>query len=194
MLFDAVKSYFEYDFVTRCGIPQIQLDGTLADWQLLLERTKRLAQFNLDWWINQLLPILEQFIAVIQGKPDKRFWQSIYKFDDDMSAGPYISGWIIAFFPYLKDTQTGYATELNSFLMDGNEELQKYLYPLETDDRLYHFTTRVFPNGLATVPFHWQYLRQSYEMEFLAGFVGVKQNKDDFFLSPEIGWVVCEVQ
>jgi Domain of unknown function (DUF4419) len=100
VLFDAMKSYFRYSIATCCGIPQIELAGTVADWQQLLDRTKQLAQFELDWWIRELIPILEQFIAAASGKIDRSFWQSMYKWNSK-SGGSYITGWIVMFFPYI---------------------------------------------------------------------------------------------
>lgn len=195
VLMDAMQSYFNYELLTRCGIPKIKLEGTVTDWQELLKRTKRLAQFGLEWWINSLIPILEQFITAAQGKPDRRFWQSMYKFNDEMSGGPYITGWIAAFFPYLKDWETGIASQQNPWLIKGGSQLQELLYPIEdsNDDTFPPgLTTEAFPSGLAKTPFIWKYYSLSYDMEFLGGFVGVRQDLNDLFLRPEIGWAVRE--
>lgn len=195
VLLDAMQSYFKYKFHTYCGIPKIKLEGTVTDWQELLKRTKRLAQFGLEWWINSLIAILEQFITAAQGKPERCFWQSMYKFNDEMSGGPYITGWITAFFPYLKDLQTGKASQQNPWLIKGGSQLQELLYPIEdsNDDTVHPgLTTEYFPSGLAKAPFIWKYLHLSYDMEFLGGFVGVRQDLNDLFLRPEIGWAVRE--
>jgi len=193
VLLDAMQSYFEYELHTFCGIPKIKLEGTVADWQELLKRTKGLAQFGLHWWINPLIPILEQFITAVEGKPDRRFWQSMYKLDDE-SGGPLITGWITAFFPYLQDRKTGKVSHQNHWLIKGGRQLQELLYSFEYDsDQFgYGFTTEEFPSGLAKAPFLWQYLTSSYNMEFLGGFVGVRQDPNDLFLRPEIGWAVRE--
>ena len=175
VLMDAMQSYFEYKVVTLCGIPQIKLEGTLDDWQNLLKRTQNLAQYELDWWINSLIPILEQFIAAVEGKPDKEFWQSAYKMNYPGSGSSYITGWITDFFPYLKDYQTGKASRKN-FKSDRE---------ITTDD---------FPSGLAKAPFIWDYNCHIYNMEFLAGFVGIKQDLNDLSLRPEIAWVILEIE
>jgi Domain of unknown function (DUF4419) len=174
VLLDAVQSYFTYGLMTTCGIPKIKLEGTIADWQDLLQRTKRLAQFELHWWIDRLIPILEQFVTAAQGNPDRIFWQSMYKWNDAESSGnPYITGWITDFFPYLKDSRT--------------EEFSKQSH------FSHEFTTNMFPSGLAKAPFMFNYNGPLYNMEFISGFLGVKQNPDDLFLRPEIGWVIREV-
>ena len=54
--------------------------------------------------------------------------------------------------------------------------------------------TDLFPSGLAKAPFIWDYVGTRYEMEFLGGFVGVKQDPLSLFLRPEIGWIVREAK
>jgi hypothetical protein len=193
VLLDAMQSFFSYRFVTRCGIPQISLEGTPADWEILAERTKGIGQFGLSWWTEALGPILDEFVAASRGGVNKRFWRSIYKVDDS-SGGPYITGWITAFFPYLKDWQAR-ALRMNPWLAEGGEKLQLLLSPQEDEDRQgfgYGPTTECFPSGLARAPFHWQYLDRSIEMEFLGGFIGVRQDSATLELRPEIGWAVRE--
>ncbi len=41
-------------------------------------------------------------------------------------------------------------------------------------------------------PFRWFYYKIFYDMEFLGGFVGIKQDTKDMTLRPEIGWIVRE--
>jgi Domain of unknown function (DUF4419) len=176
VLLDAVQSYFEYEVDTLCGIPQIQLEGNIADWQHLLERTIQIDRYQLEWWVDALIPILEQFVLAVQGNPDRDFWRSIYKYDDS-SGGITITGWITEFFPYLQEER--YVPAKVSFQQRyQNEEIQ----------------ISSFPSGLAKAPFLWKYLETDYEMEFLGGFVGVKQDRHSLFLRPEIGWVVREVK
>ena len=174
VLLDAMQSYFESEVDTLCGIPQIQLEGTIADWQQLLARTEQIDRFQLEWWVDALIPILEQFILTAQGKPDRDFWRSMYKYNDD-SGDAIVTGWITRFFPYLNNERVTVLTRQQQF--DQNEEIQ----------------ISSFPSGLAKAPFVWKYLDRNYPMEFLGGFVGVKQDRHSLFLRPEIGWVVREV-
>ena len=46
------------------------------------------------------------------------------------------------------------------------------------------------PSGLSKAPFRWEYLDRSFDMEFLAGFVGVSQDRETLAVKPEIGWAV----
>ncbi len=174
VLLDAMQSYFTYSLMTTCGIPKIRLEGNVTDWQDLLQRTKELAQFELHWWIDRLIPILEQFVTAAQGNPDQFFWQSMYKWNDVQGSGdPYITGWITDFFPYLQDLRTEEFSKKSHFS--------------------HEFTTRMFPSGLAKAPFKFNYYDSLHNMEFISGFLGVKQNLSDLFLRPEIGWVIREV-
>jgi hypothetical protein len=194
VLLDAMESFFSYEFHTMCGIPQIVLEGATDDWVVLAERTRGLGQLGLGWWTEALAPILDEFVTASRGQANVRFWQSIYKLDGG-SGGPYTNGWITAFFPYLKDWQTGRATIKSPWLAQGGKELQKLLYPPAKSDphRFGHGpTTEAFPGGLARAPVLWNYLGHSYEMEFLGGFVGVRQEADTLRLRPEIGWAVRE--
>jgi hypothetical protein len=174
VLMDAMQPYFEYEMLTICGIPKIKLEGTLADWQALLDRTQKLAQFDLHLWVNNLTPVLEQFVAAVKGNPDPLFWQSVYVDikNDGYSTTTYITGWINYFFPYYQDKDTG-----------------EYLF---CNWKRKNIEISEFPSGLAIAPFRWQYLQSFYEMDFLGGFVGITQDPNDLCLRPEIGWAVCD--
>jgi len=100
-LMDAMKSYFTYSVTTHCGIPEITLEGTPADWKKIESKAQELAQYDLEWWIDDLLPILKEFTKAASGeKPNKDFWESIYKWKTPGSGSAYITGWILKFFPY----------------------------------------------------------------------------------------------
>lgn len=194
VLMDAMQSYFSYEFHTKCGIPQVVLEGTLADWEQLAERAESMGRFGPAGWSATLSPILHQFVAAARGDIHTDFWNSFYK-SSDASGGPYITGWITAFFPYLKSNSTGLATTLNPWLEAGGERLEKLLDPHSRGDRLAFPdgpTTEAFPSGLARAPFVWKYYDEMFNMEFLAGFVGVAQDTDTLRLRPEIGWAIVE--
>ncbi len=193
VLLDAMQSYFEYEVQTLCGIPRITLEGTSDDWQRLAERTEELSRFGLKWWTEPLRPILAEFVAASRGTANPQFWRSIYKRHGG-SGGPYVNGWITAFFPYLTDWQTRDVTDRNPWLAGGGEKLHSLLYPAEnkSDGCRDGVTMDRLPSGLAKAPFRWEYLGDRFEMEFLAGFVGVRQEAKTLALRPEIGWAVNE--
>jgi hypothetical protein len=177
-----MQSFFFYELATVCGIPSITLQGTQHDWRMLEERVQSFGDLELDWWLGTLSPLLHQFTEAACGRIDQRFWQSIYKYEGG-SGGPYITGWIMAFFPYLKDSGTRRATVRNHGFLEYKGR------------SIYHpknLTLSNLPHGLSMAPFTWDYLSKVFDMEFLGGFVGVAQNSETLALRPEIGWAVRE--
>ncbi|HEY1066657.1 MAG TPA: DUF4419 domain-containing protein, partial [Pirellulales bacterium] len=137
-------------------------------------------------------PILDEFIAASKGLANRKFWQSIYKLEGG-SGGPYISGWMNAFFPYLKNWETSLATDRNPWMTEGGSQLQELYFPSPEENEELSVsgpTTESFPGGLARASIEWNYRDQSYPMEFWGGFVGVRQDRETRSVRPEIGWAV----
>ena len=168
-LMEAMNNYFIYVVHTRCGIPNIILKGKTSDWELILEKTKELSKYELNWWVDDLIPILEQFINASKNQIDLEFWNNIYKNRKIGSGSPYITGWITKFFPYLKDRS------------------EKLIKSTDYTDKI---TTKSFTSGIAKADFYWDYNGAIFQMEFLAGFVGYRFDKSQKGFIPEIGWVV----
>jgi hypothetical protein len=49
-------------------------------------------------------------------------------------------------------------------------------------------------SGLSRAPFKWDCGGKPYEMEFVAGFMGIAQDEQSKALRPEIGWAVQDVE
>jgi Domain of unknown function (DUF4419) len=210
VLLDAIQSYFRYVVRFVCGIPTITLEGTPDDWQMLADKAERFTTFGLDSWLGVLRPILSQFTEASRGCVDRSFWRSIYQVGD-VCGGPCVSGWVSAFFPYLKDRETGRASMPNPIVpigtrtesravvfrnrrYDTDRDLAKFLYPdgREPSRRPRGISFESWPGGLSKAPFTWIHSKGRHEMEFLGGFIGVAQHPDTMALRPEIGWVVRE--
>lgn len=177
VLMDAMKSYFNYLLVTRCGIPEIELLGTVEDWQSIRRRAEVFAEFGLADWVTALVPVLDQLVAAAAGKPDTAFWQSLYK-RNDHSGGPYVTGWINVLFPYLDLPGQARSTR------------NPAAYAWSAD---HHGTAlHSFPSGVSRVPLRWLYLGTPLQMHLHAGFVGVTQAGDTGAVRPAIGWAVSE--
>ncbi len=173
-MMDVVKSYFDYGMSTMCGIPEITLEGTTEDWKLILKKARELSKYKLDWWLESLIPVLEQFVAASEDNIDSEFWKSFFKLDGG-SGGPYINGYINQFFPYVKG---GYKEE---------NTLVKNRY-INAKSSGWGLTTSMFPSGIASVPFIWLYFEEKFPMGFVSGFIGMERT--DKNIKPNIGWGV----
>lgn len=92
------KKYYIYEgTMFCCGIPSVTLEGTVGDWENILNRLEKLKDYKgLDKWYDMLKPILEEFVAAKNNSPNIDFWTRIC--DVHMGSDtPDISGWIIAF-------------------------------------------------------------------------------------------------
>lgn len=190
VLMDTVKTYFNYLFQTLCGIPEIVLEGTADDWERVATHARSLEQFDLQWWTRTLIPVLDEFVKAARGEANPAFWRCLYK-EVDMSGGPYIYGWINVFFPYRSsDGEIGTQRRRNPLLdrMDA-ADLGYWAHDAKGFPSK-ALSTASLPSGLARCPFEWDYCHERFAMEFVGGFVGVRQCASTLRLKPEIGWVV----
>ena len=179
-LMESVKSYFEYVVMRlACGIPHITLQGTVADWEQVLTKTRRLDMEGLGSWVRELEPILEQLVLTAKGQPDAAFWQQMVKKErpDRLEGGACIpgkptevDGWFLKLFP------------------DENGQ---------TLDKVKH--THKMPAEWARVGFRYKVISPAdgtliseTPMELWAGFVGVKEEPGTKALIPQMGWIVRE--
>jgi hypothetical protein len=215
VLLDALQRFFHFYLVTIiCGIPEITLEGTVDDWQTVLDRVEAFADLDLEWWLTRLRPVLREFAAAARGDVDRTFWRSIYRIyhPDEPCSPDSATGWCTVFFPYLNDSD-GNATEPNPWLA-GDPDLEALIAPrveirpsrllFQQDPRVRHgLYEGQLPTGISTAPFVWEVrmsegtLLSRYDMEFLGGFVGITEDSRTLCLRPEIGWAVrkaCPLQ
>jgi hypothetical protein len=185
VLMHTVQQYFEYTVARLgCGIPSITLQGTTADWQKVYDKTMKLGDYELEWWTNQLKPILKEFINASKGRPNTAFWQDIVCINSSQDqrlgragcgmSDKEIDGWILKFFPF-----------------DHEDGIRKSV----------GVDTKMLPE-MVSVPFTYKIVYthsiEQYHMELWAGFVGAKEevvlNKKDLstniVITPQIGWIV----
>lgn len=174
-LMEAMKNYFRYELHTLCGIPRITLLGETKDWENIKQRIVAMSEFDLSWWTDSLLPIVEQFVAASQGKVDVDFWSHLYK-QSGGSGGPYINGWINQLFPYISTWK-------------GNVKNDEVGRDWKKSRSFGGLTSEVFPSGLSVAPFKWLYLAETFSMEFVGGFFGASQENDGS-IRPRMSWVV----
>ena len=170
-IMEAMKAYFEFIVIrVGCGIPEITLEGTPEDWQKVLDKAMKLKKYKLNWWLDELDPILKQFVRASKGKVDKGFWQAMFKYHTQKQYGApnIIDGWIVKFFPYDKDGKRNSLKELV-----GTDKLPKEIVKV---DLMYIQLN----NGQ----------EEKTPLELWAGFVGLQQNAATQALRPEIGWMI----
>lgn len=126
-LMDAMQHYFEYETGIICGIPEFHLEGTPEDWRQLRNHAAQLQQYDLDWWIPYLLPVLNEFIAASEGNPNIKFWRRFFRASSGGCGSPTMNGYILAFFPYVLRHDAGTIAEWNAGDYDRREAIQKEL-------------------------------------------------------------------
>lgn len=170
-IMEAMEPYFEFIVIyIVCGIPEITLKGTPEDWQKILDKTKKLGQYDLTWWTKEIEPILEEFIKTSKGEINKTFWQNMFKYHSEKKYGApkIIDGWIVKFFPYDKEGKRNNLKEL-----EGGKNLPEEIVKVD----LKHI--EIVGDSTITTP-----------LELWAGFIGLIQNPEDFTLTPKIGWMI----
>ncbi|MGO8673187.1 MAG: DUF4419 domain-containing protein [Capsulimonadaceae bacterium] len=166
-----VEGRFAADGSVFRGIPSIALEGTEEDWSTIREAAERFVVLGLQGWTSHLLPMLDQFELAASGRIDRSFWPSFFKLTG-MGAESTVSGHVVNLFPYLVD-RTGVLVQ--------SPHLGARVSGPSLDE---------FPTGLSSAPFTWDNGSRTFEMEFVAGFVGVAQDEETLTLRPHIGWAV----
>jgi len=185
-LMDCVQSYFNFLFETLCGIPSITLEGTKQDWQVLLDKTKYLSKkFDLDWWANELVPVLQEFVNVFDGNVNQEFWKDFVNVEQS-SGGPYFTGHMTKLSAYK-------VVHKRDFKSEGGSKPAGYAKIEEWPSQQKMFTgmtTKDFTSGLSMVPFVWQYYKELYPMDFMSGFVGIEVFDGSY--RPNISWAIAD--
>ena len=166
-ILDTFSKFYDYILTTRCGIPSITLKGSVEDWKDLKDMVHHMGQYEFTWFTDKMESILDEFIIASEGNPNVKFWQNFVKIENE-SGGPYYSGHIISFFPYLKSYYND-SFEKNGF--NGR------------------VTSSNVPNGLSLVPFKWKYYETVFNMNFIAGFASITVSDTDC-IQPDVLWAI----
>ena len=168
-IMEAMKPYFDF-IVMRvvCGIPEITLQGTTKDWQKVLDKARKLRKYELDWWIDEIEPILEEFVKASKGNINKDFWRNMFKYHTSKIYGvpKIIDGWIVKFFPYSDGNKRNDLKEIGRIDKLPDEMVKTDIKYIDTE------------TGEITM------------LELWAGFVGLEQNTENYALTPKIGWMI----
>lgn len=182
-LMDVVKPYYEYVAIYAvCGIPSITLTGTPDDWRSVLAKARALRNFGMGWWIDELEPILAEFVRAAEGVPDYWFWKDIVKKSRPHTIqGPTcgrrrkpltrFDGWFLKLFPFDNDGRTPDRVTITKTMLAETVAVP--------------FTYRVVNLAGDTL--------SETPLELIAGIVGVQQDETTLMLTPKIGWFVRTV-
>jgi len=165
------EPYFNYwGAISVCGITEVTLEGKPADWEKLLEKAQYIRKYKLDWWIDELEPILKEFVNASQGNVNKEFWQNMIKIrKGEMCGNPdFIDGWIVKFFPFFSN---GNSTGLEKISV--TDKLASEVFKIDLN---YFFTDGI--------------IKKVIPLEIWAGFIGLRQDKKTLALKPESGWLI----
>jgi len=127
-IMSSVQEFFQFIGGIACGIPRVEMLGSLEDWKKLAEKFKNLsdllqpikADIGLEgtWW-QSAGDVFEKLLQTYQGNPDKEWWKRIIvddSYDQFVVCGfsPEIgfSGWFMT--DFLNQTFTDAPTGLTS--------------------------------------------------------------------------------
>lgn len=154
-LMDSFSTYFDYSVRTRCGIPEIIIEGEIKDWELIKTNLKNITSLiELEKWYDKVEEIIDKVIEAYSN-PDLEYFKSIYKYNSQ-SGGDTVSGWIIDLFCYIKNSYD---------LIVLNIDKEK-------------ISTNSFISSLFSVDFKWKYLSEKYNMVLNSGIVGFNVEND----------------
>lgn len=151
---DNMSPYCSYELQTMCGIPKITLRGSSKEWEHVRKFANYLRKYDLDWWIDELDKVLEQFVLASENTIDLDFWNNMVKVKGG-SGGPFYSGWIGVFFPYHGKADN----------------------PRKNNDFTARFTSSCVPSGISTVDVLWKYLGKDIPMKVHTGMMCCTVNK-----------------
>ena len=89
--------------------------GQLKDWEQLKASIEKLNEYELKWWTDGIIWILDKIIATyddkLQDEERKVFWKHIFKYYYGGGSGvnPSIDGWIVNFIPYINNKPSPFA-------------------------------------------------------------------------------------
>jgi len=173
-LLDAFQRYFDYEVMCVCGIPHVTLEGAPEDWLALRRAAEQLRAFDLDWWVDELGPLLDEMVRASAGSPDLAHWQNIYKLSDDYGESR-MNGWFLKLIPYIVDSRTKNPARRNPLFASSHG-----------------FKASALPTGLSAAPVALTSEGATRTMQMVAGVIGATQDPRTGALRPRVGWAVRE--
>lgn len=177
VLMNAMKKYFSYRMCTDCGIPNVEMLGSVDDWKQLIIKAHELEKLvgqvkskpgiEVTKWFHTLYPILDKLLDTASGNVDTKWWSHIA--DEKTTFG---SGGTTKYY--------GWITKLVMYNSDG--KLFSHAYG-EIDD---------FPSGICACPFIFDDNGNEHKLNLIAGHGGSIIRESDGAVVPLIGWIVAD--
>lgn len=189
-LMDAMSAFFTYSVSITCGIPEITVEGTPEDWADIEKRLEQLKTYDLDWWVDDLKPIIAEFKTASEGNANAKFWEDIFTVQTKRigcGTETYYKGWIFKFFPYLKSGKKddGTSAYRKNDMLTSNNQTSENSPSLDLSD---------LPTGLAKAKVLLNNNGVKTMLYFNAGFAGIEQIEETLALRPNIQWFVVDTQ
>ena len=174
------NKYFEYKslFYEVCGFPYIELEGSLEDWELILNKIKTFKKFGLEKWINNIEKILLKIIDSKKGKIDISFWKNLIMYKDCCGVcgkpEPYISfsGWITNFFPFNNKGSYYYNSEIEIYNVEKSDPMSEIV--------------------ITPLKIHLVDTNRDIDLNIYSGILGISQDPITLIVKPELGFLITE--
>jgi hypothetical protein len=199
-ILDITRHYFRLMMYCGCGIPWIELIGTPDDWKLLRQKAESLERYNMKWWVDALLPVLDEFVDASSGKVNLSFWRSVvFLTGGSGMPGDPITGWMQTFFPYL--TSDGKGTYYrNGAVHCWTEDKECVSRPGEQEydsfesARYGGVSLDSIPSGISQASFTLTHVETgaSSDMTYGAGLTAVTYDSESKALEVKTGYAVIE--
>jgi hypothetical protein len=97
-----LRKYFEFRVWSKCGLPEVTLEGNKDDWADMYERLDKLKEYGPQTiaWYHLLKPVLRAFVRAFDdphGEANIDFWSHVAHYESGGSGPRFLCGWITAF-------------------------------------------------------------------------------------------------
>lgn len=162
--------------------------------------------------MDELLPVLDEFVAAAGGAPNIPFWASACNLFGGSGIASPITGWVQVLFPYLTrgvcgdrwggddETSNKGGYERNPYL--GEWRKSQALTPKQLDERGFGgeavrmrgngVELKNIPSGVSFVDFTCLDLARgkTHKLKFVGGLMSIVSDSKTGAISPEFGWAV----
>jgi len=166
VIMDTFKTYFDYGrLIPMCGLRNLMFMGTLDDWTQIQTKLNLLETYAVDekWkiYINNLKPIITEFINSYNGNVNIEFWDKIMNIrHGSLGSGStsYVSGWILNFYGIYDEVD---ASDIDENYIDVSVEIDNKMTGIKKNVNIVGGFT-----GVAKVKFD-EYIGVRPQMSFI---------------------------